>query len=97
MGSAPSSHLFGTEGAEARAGAMLVAYRLAGVSALEGHYARDSVSAQFGGVCVYRTSRRTGWDGWAWAATCTGTALNFRDLGVTSGDDDWGYRWAASR
>jgi hypothetical protein len=29
--------------------------------------------------------------------TCTGAALNFPDLGVIGGDDDWGNRWAASR
>ena len=37
-GSAPCSHL-GMEHAEAGAGAMLVAYRLAGLSALGAHYA----------------------------------------------------------
>jgi hypothetical protein len=33
------------------AGAMLAAYRLAGLSALEGHYAGVRVCAQFGGAC----------------------------------------------
>ena len=33
---------------------MLVAYRLAGLSALEGHYAGVSVSAQFGGALRLR-------------------------------------------
>ena len=40
------SHL-GMEHAEAGAGAMLVACRLAGLSALEGHYAGVNLSAQF--------------------------------------------------
>jgi hypothetical protein len=47
MESAPCAHL-GIESAEA--GAMLIAYRLAGLSALEGHYAGVRVCAQFGGV-----------------------------------------------
>ena len=36
--------------AEAKAGAMLVACRLAGLSALEGHFAGVKVCAQFGGA-----------------------------------------------
>ena len=39
---------WGYEGAEAGAGAMLVACRLAGLSALEGHYAGLNACAQFG-------------------------------------------------
>ena len=50
MVGAPCSHLWGRS-AEAGAGAMLVACRLADLSALEGHYAEVSVSAQFGGAC----------------------------------------------
>ena len=38
----------GPKGAEAGAGAMLVACRLAGLSALEGHYAGLNAGAQFG-------------------------------------------------
>ena len=47
MVDAPYSHLWGG-GAEAGAGAMLVACRLAGLSALEGHYADDNAQAQSG-------------------------------------------------
>ena len=39
VGHAPTPLHLGTEGAEAAAGAMLVAYRLAGLSALGAHYA----------------------------------------------------------
>ena len=41
------------EGAEAGAAAMLVACRLARLSALEGHYAGVRVCAQFGGACDF--------------------------------------------
>ena len=79
---------------------MLLACRLAGLSAPGAHYAgikarATSPCGNGGPPAVCRTSRRTGWDSWAWAAACAGTALNFPDLGVTTGDDnqgDSGYR-----
>jgi hypothetical protein len=44
---------FGIEGAEAGAGAMLVACRLAGLSALETYYAGARVGAQCGAALVH--------------------------------------------
>ena len=74
---------------------MLVAFRLAGLSALEGHYAGVKRRAQCepthrprnkpirqGGARFCRTSRRTGWRGWRHAAAWMGTALNFPVLGT---------------
>ena len=57
MESAPCSHLR-VEHAEAGAGAMLVACRLAGLSALEGHYAGVSARAQFGASRGVPATRR---------------------------------------
>ena len=58
-GSAPCSHL-GMEHAEAGAGAMLVACRLAGPSALEGHYAGVRARVQFGRTWVGRRQTALG-------------------------------------